>query len=431
MMKSEKIKLPFGFNKDNEPVHINQVQRGKGCNLVCPACRDPLIAVKGNERQHHFRHETESECARNPESAIHIVAKKLIAERKQIMLPKFEFSLSAKDSKGKEHRTEIVTVLSEKIVSLDAVQVEKELYGMIVDILAEKDNVPLIIEIFYSHKVDDNKRKKIIDSRISAIEIDLSGLTYDDLKDLDSFWRNINDPKRSKWLYNVKVQDKYYQKHKTQLNEMLNKAEEKYKVEEAIRKRKIQQEMIRIQKQEEKIRVRSLKPVQNQMLGFPSYAEELKLFKTEEYVSNLKKNAEAHSAWKLLRNKYHLSLNDLPCFLNADVPHADWIFGCDRRIWQASIYYCFIRGNDGNVFSILAVDSWLQYTAGCKSPLAAKKIAIQEAGHPESELADTSDNVPLTWRTLEAYFKYLDKLRMLAYVNFDPHNLGNFWYVVM
>jgi len=302
---------------------------------------------------------------------------------------------------------------------------------MIVDILAEKDTIPLIIEIFYSHKVDDNKRKKIIDSRISAIEIDLSGLTYDDLKDLDSFWRNINDPKRSKWLYNVKVQDKYYQKHKNQLNEMIHKAEEKYKVEEAIRKRKIQQEMIRIQKQEEKIRVRSLKPVQNQMSDFYIYEEELKLFKTAEYVSKLKKIAEAHSAWKFLRKKYQLSLNELPYFLNADVPNADWIFGCDRRIWQASIYYCFIRGKDGNDFSILTIDRWLQNIAGCKSPLVAKKIFLQGGGHPESELADTSRNVPLTWRTLKAYFEYLDKLRILAYVNFDPHNLGNFWYVVM
>jgi hypothetical protein len=121
----------------------------------------------------------------------------------------------------------------------------------------------------------------------------------------------------------------------------------------------------------------------------------------------------------------------LPYFLNADVPDADWIFGCDRRIWQASIYYCFIRGKNGNVFSISTVDSWLQNTARCKSPISTKNIAPHIDSCHESELVDATDNVPLTWRTLEAYFKYLDKLRVLAYVNFDPHNLGNFWYAVM
>jgi len=104
MMRPIELLLPFGFDQNNEPIHINQVERGKKCNCICPACRKPLIAVKGKIRQHHFRHEVESECARNPETAIHIIAKKMIAERKQIMLPKYDFSLSAKDSKGKEQK---------------------------------------------------------------------------------------------------------------------------------------------------------------------------------------------------------------------------------------------------------------------------------------------------------------------------------------
>jgi competence CoiA-like predicted nuclease len=98
MIGSEKIELPFGINQNNELVHINQVKRGKRCNLLCPVCLYPLIAVKGNKRQHHFRHTVDSECARNPESAIHLVAKKMIVEEMRIILPKWDINLYYKRS---------------------------------------------------------------------------------------------------------------------------------------------------------------------------------------------------------------------------------------------------------------------------------------------------------------------------------------------
>jgi len=62
MMKTSKLKLPFGLNQNNILVHIADAESGKNCSCVCPSCQSPLIAVKGNIKQHHFRHAVVNEC---------------------------------------------------------------------------------------------------------------------------------------------------------------------------------------------------------------------------------------------------------------------------------------------------------------------------------------------------------------------------------
>ena len=87
-MKPIKIKLPFGLNENNILVHIADVKRGKKCYCVCPSCRSPLIAAKGSKKQHHFKHAFDNECKSGLESAVHLAAKKMIMERKQITFSK-------------------------------------------------------------------------------------------------------------------------------------------------------------------------------------------------------------------------------------------------------------------------------------------------------------------------------------------------------
>lgn len=423
MIKAAEIKLPFGLNKHNSLVHIANVESGKSCNCVCPFCRCPLIAVKGKIKQHHFRHEVDSECARNPESAIHLAAKKMIMEKMQIKLPKYVCFASAIDSKGKVYKTESETVTPEgKSAFFDSVEEEKELDGMVVDILAMSGNTSLIIEIYFRHKVDDQKREKIINAKKSALEIDLSDLMPEDLEDLEKFWLYINDPKHAQWLYNAKAHDKYYPKHRKQLDDETQAAEERYKQEEIRKLEQQQREKVRRQKQEQKEKPELLRAL-----------EELKKFRSMEHIVQLNQKAETHPAWKLIRTNNQLSLNEIPDFLNVDVPDGDWIFGCDRRIWQAAIYYTYFINckSEKNYFSIRWVDQWLQYTAGCKVPHCAKIVGKYGRRYHESVPTDVADNIPSTWRTLRAYFKHLDKLWMLEFTGNDRQYKGSFWYTII
>ncbi len=238
------IKLPFGVNENNKLVHIVDVERGKKCNCICPGCGSLLIARKGDQNQHHFQHAVDKECNRGLESAVHRAAKQMIMEKKQITLSKCVVSISKKDSKGVVHTEQKPILENEKVICFDYVEEEKELYGMRVDILAKKDNTPLIIEIFYRHKVDDQKLVKIREGNISTIEINLSDLVSEDLKDLETLWSYINDSKRIQWLHNAKAHD-HYPALQELLAKKIRKQEEKYKQEEIEKQAQAKQELER------------------------------------------------------------------------------------------------------------------------------------------------------------------------------------------
>ncbi|HAU0125558.1 TPA: hypothetical protein F8S86_05345 [Legionella pneumophila] len=409
-MKSLKIKLPFGLNKNNIIVHIANVESGKSCNCICPSCRSPLIAAKGTKNQHHFKHATAIECEGGLESAIHMAAKQIIKERKQIKLPEYTINKTILDSKEKMHFKSKTLVEKGRCISFDSVQEEQEINEMRADILAIANNQKLMIEILYRHKVDDRKIEKIKTANISTIEIDLSDLTPDDVKDWETFWLCINDPNRAQWLYNARAPSESVELEK-QLSEKVQEIEEEYKQEE-IKRLKQEQEA---------------KPVLEKAL------EELKIIRTKKYGEQFEQEAERHPAWNFYIKYLQLSAGELPNYLNVDVPDGDWIFGCNKRIWQSAVYYNFIihNKNNRNYFSIKQVDDWLQNTAKCKVPPCAQIVGKYGRRFPELVPTEISINIPSSWKTLREYFNHLGKIGILIYTGNDRRNRGSCWYEIL
>ena len=296
-MKS--IKLPFGLNENNVLIHITDAERGKQCNCICPDCGSLLIASKGRKNQPHFKHTVINACKGGLESAIHLAAKKFIREKKQITLSKCISIASGKDSKGKEHIEQKTVVESGTIINFDLVQEEIELHEMRADILAMKYNKPLMIEVFYRHKVEDQKLAKIAAANISAIEVNLSDLTPENVKDWEAFGACINDPKRVKWLYNAKAHD-YLPTLEKQLINTIREQEKKYEQEQFEKKRKEQRE-------------------KNRLL---QALNELKILSGEKSIAKIKHEAASHPFWK--NNAYlPFSLDNLPHYVNVDIPDGD------------------------------------------------------------------------------------------------------------
>lgn len=391
-MKILKIKLPFGLNKDGNIVHIadTEVKSGKRCGLICPSCKSQLIAAKGSKKQHHFKHNFDRECEGGLESAIHLSAKQMIMERKEITLPELTLTTMKIDSKEMKY-TESETVTQCRAVSFDSVQDEKELHGMKADILASAGNRHLIIEIFYRHKVDDQKREKIITSNISAIEINLSALTQEDLKDRETFWSYINEAQHIQWLHHVNTA-KSKLKLEARLEKKIQLREEKYKQEEIYKqkKKKMEQEQL------------------SQAL------KDIKIISSDEHIAKLKQDAQTHSSWKYHSQFLQYPWDELPNHLNIEVPNGDWIFGCDRRIWQIA-FYSFFNRNIDKEFSVEIVDNWLQNKAGCRVPICAQNMGKYGRRYPHLIPADILSNLPSSWKTLEAYFNYLLKLEVLEF----------------
>lgn len=207
-MSTKDIKQPFGLDQNGRLVHIKESLNGKGCNLVCPGCGDQLIAANnGTKMRPHFRHDGGAECVTGFESAIHRAAKQLIEIHKEITVPGRVVKLVKTDSSGMAHIREKVVVNHGAILKFDLVQQEKALGQVIADVLATKDNKQLIIEIFRTHKVDEDKIQKIKDAGLSAIEIDLSGLTQEDVLDWDALWAYMNNPENTIWLNHVDIEN--------------------------------------------------------------------------------------------------------------------------------------------------------------------------------------------------------------------------------
>ncbi len=392
-MKS--IKLPFGLNKDNELVHVNDVDRGKECNCVCPDCGSPLIASKGDKNQHHFKHAIINDCQGGFESAIHLAAKKMIRGKKNITLPQCIAIASARDSKGKNHTEQKTVRKNAESISFDTVDEEIELHDMRADLLAKKENTPLIIEIFYRHKVDDQKIEKIKKANISAIEINLSNLTLEDVENWEALWRCINDVQRIQWLHNAKAHNIANSELKQKVARAIEEQESQYK-----------QEGLKKQKEEQFESEKLLRALDN-----------LKEVSSEKHITQLKQEAEMHPIWKANAPHLPFSWRSLPNYVNAYSSHCDWIFGCDRRIWQTAFYRNFIYNKIGNYFLVKEVDDCLRNIVGLKVPACVGIIGIYNRKYPQLIPTDIDATQLSSWKTLQIYFYHLRKLGILTLID--------------
>ena len=363
-MSKAEIRIAFGMDQTNRVVHISEVERGRACDCRCPACSGPLMAVQGQVRQHHFRHAVEVACEGALESGIHLAAKQIIIERKELTLPKYVVTSARSYSKGRLHRTSEEPIPGGTVQKFDSVAAEVEVPGMRADILAMIGDRPLMVEIRYRHPVDEEKRAKIVAANISAIEIDLSDVSVDEA-DWPTLWSRINDPARILWLHN---------------------AEE----EHAFRERQVQKKQ------------RLQNAIQDMAeLSAPARVEELG------------RQAEHHHIWQDQKGSLPFAWNELPAYLNVAVPDGDWIYGCDRRIWQIALYSYFVCERR-TPFSVARVDEWLQSTVGLNVPSCVKTINRYSVTCREMVPAARKDFLPGPRNTLDAYFRVLCKIGTLA-----------------
>lgn len=90
----KKSKVPFGL-KDGKLYEPSQVQRGKACDCICPSCNKPLVSKQGSINKDHFSHAVNNSCQTGRETAIHLAAKQIIFETKNVYLPSIEIEGSS------------------------------------------------------------------------------------------------------------------------------------------------------------------------------------------------------------------------------------------------------------------------------------------------------------------------------------------------
>jgi len=170
-----KCKLPAALNSEGTLIHIDESLPGE--IYYCPACKEVVIARKGNVKIHHFAHKSGTDCQYGYQTSVHLMAKEIIEKTHKVLIP----------SKG--------------ITIVDEVRTETKIGSIIPDILVFCDGKQYIVEIFVTHPVDENKKEKIKALDISTIEVDLSDLKQ--MIDKEMLETELYKPERSSIIYDA------------------------------------------------------------------------------------------------------------------------------------------------------------------------------------------------------------------------------------
>lgn len=197
----------YGFDINWKIVHISEVQRWLECGLFSIVTGEELIAKKGKKNIHHFSHKT-TDFRGYKETLIHILAKEIINENKGIFLKPILYSLNKYSSMSPTYpsvfnpsfleralnTTGIEDILGrtipwynlllqmqkdpfqnlQNIKTEQTVRLEWDQYiiaDIFWEIIHDKIIIPVVIEIYVSHKCDEKKIRKISSSEILFIEI--------------------------------------------------------------------------------------------------------------------------------------------------------------------------------------------------------------------------------------------------------------------
>jgi len=156
------LKYKLGKNiKTGEIISIQEASKGLSCDCICPDCEKEFIAAQGEKNDWHFRHYKETDCAGGQETALHILAKKILTDNSKIYLPRYG-----------------------EIVYENPIP-EKYFKNIKPDITATINGHNLFFEILVTHPVDSDKENFFMQNECKSVEIDLKNfnfLSFENLK---------------------------------------------------------------------------------------------------------------------------------------------------------------------------------------------------------------------------------------------------------
>lgn len=199
------LTLPFARRlSDQQLVSPDQVPRGLACNCVCPGCEHPVLARQGTEREWHFAHSKSDPCGDGYEVSVHELAKQLIRDRRELLLPAFEAAVSARDAFGQ--------VLDEKqifsgsrLVSLDTCVTGRARQEVTPDICGTLNGKEILVEITVFHRLMPEKRERLVETGLPSFEIDLSSFKVKQATRSLVADAVFSETGNRKWIYHPRI----------------------------------------------------------------------------------------------------------------------------------------------------------------------------------------------------------------------------------
>ncbi len=190
----------FAVNRDGRIVHVSEVDRGRACWCICAACNSAVVAKKGTHNAWHFAHDFSGSCATAAETALHRAIKQVIADGDVIAVPELVVEATASYN---GHTKSARRVLAERRVSYSGPRLEVRIADIVADAVVLVSERDLIVEVAVTHRVDDDKRAKIAQIGLSAMELEAWRIPRDvDWHELRAFVRNSFCDRI--WLHNLR-----------------------------------------------------------------------------------------------------------------------------------------------------------------------------------------------------------------------------------
>jgi hypothetical protein len=145
--------LQYANDSTGRIVSIWEVKARSRQKWICDKCGGLLEAVKGNEREHHFRHVVEIDCDGATEGTLHYRGKMFFLSRAWIFL------------RGNGW-------------TYDLPLVEQPLGAFRPDVTIRIAQKPVYVEIFVKSACKEEKDSHFRTKQLNSVEIDLSDLPY-------------------------------------------------------------------------------------------------------------------------------------------------------------------------------------------------------------------------------------------------------------
>lgn len=190
-MRTAGSELVYGL-KDGKLIYTDEAENGLDCGCVCPSCGKPLIARQGKKNTHHFAHKGTNECEYVKQTNIHCMAEEIFLEEKEILLPSIIID------EGNTYSP----IFQGGKAAIDSVELEKRISDFIPDIVLNINGATLLVEIYVTHAVDEEKKAKVIKAgNYFMIEIDLSEFVHEDMTK-EQLREHLHDTERIHWIHN-------------------------------------------------------------------------------------------------------------------------------------------------------------------------------------------------------------------------------------
>ncbi len=317
------------------------------------------------------------------------MAKEILAENSEILLPgwKIERADVFPDDENKATYPFVEIELPSTTPTLckyEAVELEKGFPGIVADAVITIRGRACAVEIAVTHFVDEEKAIKTEELGLPMFEINLADMIDETerVRIADAVLRYHDN---RKWIYNKKQAAALEEKRE----EFQRKAE------------KLSRDMIE-------------KEVRSQARREQAENELSNLFEAENYAKAVRRlrNDRDAAAW-LEKYDFSAEVDDYPFYMDIPIT-GEFIFRCDRRIWQGKLFEDYVYNGFGGSLCIFTIHDVQKRIYQRKTIIPIDKA---KAVKTTVVIDGTEREISLSFDVLRKYFDYLEKLGFISSCN--------------